>query len=224
MWWDLPCLLPLYMQVHCGCVWSLYTSPGWEILPHERHQCLPRKRRGVENPCSFLMGKISQATLKVIKRWWKLKLCIHSFPAEIVSTKMSYFCWCEPAQVPIVTPNCCPFSIWTLGDTHQQLDKKIVPYSQSHCLMLKMWTQVTEERLNGESTAEPFYAKTATKDIFWFQVKVRQGCHLFVIVGWPRLQHKMGKNLVKLPPSSHCHSRMLTWPIVLFVNGTLTFT
>ena len=57
---------------------------------------------------------------------------------------------------------------WTLGDKHEQLDKKIVPSSHSHRLMLKMWTQVTEERLNVESTAKPFYAKTATKDIFWF--------------------------------------------------------
>ena len=51
---------------------------------------------GVENLCTFLMGNISQATPKVIKKM-------------IVSTKMSYVRWCEPAQVPIVTPNCCPF-------------------------------------------------------------------------------------------------------------------
>ena len=67
-------------------------------------------------------------------------------------------------------------SRWTLGDT--QLDKKIVPYSQSHYLMLKMWTQVTEERLNGESTAEPFYAKTATKDIFWFSKSDKDAIYL----------------------------------------------
>ena len=116
---------------------------------------------GVENPCTFLIGNISQATPKVIKKM-------------IVSTKMSYVRWCEPAQVPIVTPNCCPFR--TLGDTHEQLDKKIVSSSQSHCLMLKMWTQVTEERLNGESTAEPFYATTATKDIFWFSNSYINAC------------------------------------------------
>ena len=31
----------------------------------------------------------------------------------------------EPAQIPIVTPNCCPFqSIGLLiGDTHEQLDE-----------------------------------------------------------------------------------------------------
>ena len=68
------------------------------------------------------------------------------------------------------------FSRWNCvlapGDTHEQLDKKIVPSSQSR-LILKMWPQVTEMRLNGESTAEPFYGKTAakiptTRDIFWF--------------------------------------------------------
>ena len=60
----------------------------------------------------------------------------------------------------------------TLGDTHEQLDEKIVPSSQSR-LILKMWVQMTEMKLNGESTAEPFYGNTAatiptTKDIFWF--------------------------------------------------------
>ena len=69
--------------VYAGALWlclNLYTSPGWEISPHERHQCLPRERRGVENPCTFLMGKISQAALKVIKRWWKIKANgMHSF-------------------------------------------------------------------------------------------------------------------------------------------------
>ena len=34
---------------------------------------------GAENPCT-LMGKISQAALKVIKRWWKIKANgMHSF-------------------------------------------------------------------------------------------------------------------------------------------------
>ena len=47
---------------------------------HERQQCLPRKRRGMENPCTFLMGKISHAILKVITRWWKIKTNgMHSF-------------------------------------------------------------------------------------------------------------------------------------------------
>ena len=50
--------------------------------------------------------------------------------------------------------------------------------------------------------------------------KVRQGCHLFATVDKPCPRHKMGKNLVKLQPSSHCHSRMLPRPNMLFVDGT----
>ena len=139
------------------------------FLPHERHQCLPRKRRGVENPCTFLIGKISQATLKVIKRWWKIKANgMHSF---LLQMKL-----CPQKSLILADMNLRNFLLshqiavlfyWTLGETHEQLDKKIVPSSRSHCLMLNMWTQVTEERLNGESTAEPFYAKTATKDILF---------------------------------------------------------
>ena len=41
-------------------------------------------------------------------------------------------------------------------------------------------------KLNGESTAEPFYGKTAAKDShnqgYFLIFKVRQGCHLFAIV------------------------------------------
>ena len=65
----------------------------------------------------------------------------------------------EPAQVPI----------GTIGLLETHMNKKIVPSPRSHCL------QVTEERLNSESTAEPFYAKTDFPE-------VRQGCHLFAIV------------------------------------------
>ena len=52
-------------------------------------------------------------------------------------------------QVPTVIPNCCPLLLdsWRHTWTIRQA------YSQSHCLMLKMWTQMIEERLNGESTA-----------------------------------------------------------------------
>ena len=63
---------------------------------------------------------------------------------------------------------------FTLGDTHEQLEEKTVPSS----LFLRMWAQVTEKRLNGESTAEQFYGRTAakiptTKDIFWFQSQTK---------------------------------------------------
>ena len=84
-------------------------------------------------------------------------------------------------QVPIVTPN---FYL-TLGDTHEQLGEKIAPSSQSHTLIWNMRTQVTEVRLNVETTAEPCYAKTAAKisktEGHFLIFKVRQGCHLFVI-------------------------------------------
>ena len=56
-----------------------------------------KSRKGgwwVENPCTFLIGKISQATLKVIKRWWKIKAsvmaCIPFSSKWIVYTKLSY--------------------------------------------------------------------------------------------------------------------------------------
>ena len=76
MWWDLSCLF--YCICRCTVatwLFSLYTSPGWEILPHEKH---PRKGGGmvVENSCTFLIGKISQAALKMIKRWWKTNASI----------------------------------------------------------------------------------------------------------------------------------------------------
>ena len=130
MWWDLPHLFPLYMQVHCGCVWSLYTSPGWEILPHERQQCLPRKRRGVENPCTFLMGKSPNPSSKWLQDDGKLKLmaCIHSFPDKIVSTKCLIFADFNLCKF-LLSHQIAVLFYWTLGDTHEQVDKKIVPYS-----------------------------------------------------------------------------------------------
>ena len=151
---------PTVYAVHCGCVWNLYTNPGWEILSHERQQGL--------------------ATLKAIKRWWKIKANgMHSFPFQ---TKL-----CPQKCLNFADMNLRKFLFshqiavlfyWTLGDTHEQLDKNIVPSSQSHCLMLKMWIQVTEERLNCDSTAEPFCAKTASKEIFWFSKSDKDAIYL----------------------------------------------
>ena len=93
---------------------------------------------------------------------------------------MAYFCWYDPAQFPIVT--CTKLLFFSIGllETHTwTISQENCPsHGQSHCLMLKMWTQVTEERLNGESTAEPFYAKTACNQGHFLIYKVRQGCHL----------------------------------------------
>ena len=200
MWWDLPRLLPLYMQVHCGCVWSLYTSPGWEILLHERHQCLPRKRRGVENPCSFLMGKISQATLKVIKRWWKLKLCIHFLSRWNCVHKNDLFCWYEPVQVPIVTPNCCPFLLdsWRHTSTIRQENCPLLPKSLLDVEDVNTgdWRE-TEWWINCRAVL----CKNCNQRHFLI-FKVRQGCHLFVIVDWPRPWHKRGRIW------SNCHHQV----------------
>ena len=71
MWWD----LPTPPTVYAGPLWLCYKS---EVLPHERQQCLPRKRRGVENPCTFLIGKSSSKCLQ--DGTLKLMACIHSFP------------------------------------------------------------------------------------------------------------------------------------------------
>ena len=38
-------------------LWLFEVCIQVQILPHERHQCLPRKRKGVENPCTFLIGE-----------------------------------------------------------------------------------------------------------------------------------------------------------------------
>ena len=166
MWWDLPRLLPLYMQVHFGSFWTLYTSPGWEILLHERHQCLPRKRRDVENPCTFLVGKIFQAALKVIKRWWKIKgngmhfkikLCPQKW---LIFTDMNLRKFLLSHQIDVF-----------LGDTHEQLDKKIVPPSSSQgpCLILN----TSDWRETEWSTAEPFYAKLQPSPFSDFQSQTR---------------------------------------------------
>ena len=47
--------------------------------------------------------------------------------------------------------------------------KNIVPSSQSYCLMLKIRTQISEGRLNAESTVEPFYAKLQLRALSDFQ-------------------------------------------------------
>ena len=120
---------------HCIC---RYTVAVFEVCKevqagrfyHERQQCLPRKRRGVENPCTFLMGKSPKPSSKWLQDNGKLKImaCIHSFPDKVVSTRMSYFCWYEPVQVPTVT-NCCPFLLDSWRHTWT-IDKKIVHYFQ----------------------------------------------------------------------------------------------
>ena len=130
-------------------------------------------RRGVENPCTFRVRKISQAALKVITRWWKIKANgMHSF---LFQMKL-----CPQKCLIFADMNLCKFLVshqivaLSIGLLETHMNKKIVPSSPRHCLILKMWTQVmAEERLNCDSTAEPFCAKTATKDIFWFQSQTR---------------------------------------------------
>ena len=131
---------------------------------HERHQWLSRKRRGVENPCTFLMGKISQAALKVIE-WWN---CVHkSVLFLLIWTCASSYCH----QIAVLF-------YWTLGHKWQ-LDKKTVPSSQSHCLMLKMWTQVTEERMVNQLQGH-FMQKLQPRTFSDFQSQTRMP--LFAIV------------------------------------------
>ena len=49
-----------------------------DFLNQERKRILHTpKRRGVENPFTFLIEKIFHATLKVIKRWWKIANGMH---------------------------------------------------------------------------------------------------------------------------------------------------
>ena len=157
-WLDLPRLLPLYVQVHCGCVQAgrFYNMKDIDVF---------LGRGGVRR--ILVPWKISQAALKVIKRWWKIKVNgMHSF---LFQMKM-----CPQKCLIFANMN------WTLGDTHEQLDKNTVPSSPSHCLILKMWTQVAEERLNGVSTAEPFQKLQPRRLHFWFQSQTRMPfiCHI----------------------------------------------
>ena len=121
-------LLPLYMQMHCGCVWSLHTSPGWEILPHERHQCLPRKGGVWRILVPSWWRKSSRPPSKWYKDDGKLKLmaCIHLFFIWncvhknvlflLIWTCTSSYCHTKLLSFPI-----------GLLETHEQIDKKIVP-------------------------------------------------------------------------------------------------
>ena len=141
----------VYMQVHCGCIWNLHTSPGWVILPHERHQCL---FIGCGKSFYLLDGKHLSGHPQGDQKM-------------IIFTKMSCVCWCEPVQVPTVTTNCCPF---ILDSWRHALNKKnIVPSSQSHYLMLKIRIQIREGRLNAESTVESFYEEFQLRTLSDFQ-------------------------------------------------------
>ena len=83
----------------------------------------------MENPCTFLMGKMSQAALKVIKDDGKIKANgMHSFLFQMKLCPMSYFADMNLRKFLLSLPIAVLF-YWTLGDTHEQLDKKIVPSS-----------------------------------------------------------------------------------------------
>ena len=137
------------------CV-SRYTVAVFEVciqvqagrLYHMRdqHRCLSRKRRVWRILVPSWWGKSPRPPWK-----WSKKIKANafiSFPDEIVSTKMSCF----------ADMNLCKFSLYChtkllsfsigLLETHMNnyMDKKIVPSSHSHCLMLKMWTRVTTWR------------------------------------------------------------------------------
>ena len=107
------------------CIWR-WTVAVFEVciqvqtgrLYHEIHQCLPRKRRGVENSCTFLTRKISQAALKRSKEL-KLMECIH------------FFSRCNCVHKKQVIPNCCPFLLdsWRQTWTTRQENCPLLPKS-----------------------------------------------------------------------------------------------
>ena len=75
--------------------------------------------------------------------------CIHFFSRWNYVHKNVLFLLIRACASSYCLPNCCPLLLdsWRHTWTIRQA------YSQGHCLMLKMWTQMIEERLNGESTA-----------------------------------------------------------------------
>ena len=120
MWWDLPRLLPLYMQVHCGCVWSLYTSPGWEILLHEIHQWLPRK--GIEKrkrgTGEWKGGKSKEQSI--------------NGRLNITGRPINWLCW-PSHRLPIVPPSSSGPALWWVLQSWTCCSRQCVSSSASHC-------------------------------------------------------------------------------------------
>ena len=111
--------------------------------------------------------KISQATLKVIKRWWKIK-----------ANGMRLF------QMKLCPQKCLIFADfnWTLGDTHEQLDKNIVPDSQSHCLILEVWTRWLKRDWTANQLQSHFMQNLQPRTFFDYKSQTRMPLILFAYV------------------------------------------
>ena len=119
-------------------------------LSHERHQYLPRKRRGVENPCTFLMGK---------------------FPVQMEFCPQKCLIFADINHCKFLLYQIAVVFYWTLWDTHEQFHKKIVPSKVIDVEDINTgdWRE-TEWSINCRAVL-----CNATKDIFWFSMSDMQG-------------------------------------------------
>ena len=73
------------------------------------------------------------------KKELKLMACIHFFSRCNCVHKNVFFMFADMNLSKfLMSHQIAVLFYWTLGDKHEQLDKKIVPSSHSHRLMLKM--------------------------------------------------------------------------------------